>query len=142
MTDNELVLFISELLDKKLKPIDSKFEKIEAKLEEIETRLEKVETRLEEIQTRLEKVETRLEELETRLEELETRLEELETRVKKLELLHETDVLPRVSTIEECYISTYERYKENVEHIEAMRTDIDIIKRVLVEHSEKLKKIS
>ena len=135
MTDNELVLSISELLDKKLKPIDSKFEKIEAKLEQIETRLEKVETRLEEIETRLEKV-------ETKLEELETRLEELETRVKKLELLHETDVLPRVSTIEECYISTYERYKENVEHIEAMRTDIDIIKRVLLEHSEKLKKIS
>ena len=121
MTDNELVLSISELLDKKLKPIDSKFEKIEAKLEQIETRLEKV---------------------ETRLEELETRLEELETRVKKLELLHENDVLPRVSTIEECYISTYERYKENVEHIEAMRSDIDIIKRVLLEHSEKLKKIS
>ena len=135
MTDNELVLSISELLDKKLKPIDSKFEKIEAKLEQIETRLEKVETRLEEIETRLEKV-------ETKLEELETRLEELETRVKKLELLHENDVLPRVSTIEECYISTYERYKENVEHIEAMRTDIDIIKRVLLEHSEKLKKIS
>ena len=135
MTDNELVLSISELLDKKLKPIDSKFEKIEAKLEQIETRLEKVETRLEEIETRLEKV-------ETKLEELETRLEELETRVKKLELLHETDVLPRVSTIEECYISTYERYKENVEHIEAMRSDIDIIKRVLLEHSEKLKKIS
>ena len=128
MTDSELVLSISELLDKKLKPIDSKFEKIEAKLEQIETRLEKVETRLEEIETRLEKV--------------ETRLEELETRVKKFELLHETDVLPRVSTIEECYISTYERYKENVEHIEAMRTDIDIIKRVLLEHSEKLKKIS
>ena len=128
MTDNELVLSISELLDKKLKPIDSKFEKIEAKLEQIETRLEKVETRLEEIETRLEKV--------------ETKLEELETRVKKLELLHENDVLPRVSTIEECYISTYERYKENVEHIEAMRTDIDIIKRVLLEHSEKLKKIS
>ena len=128
MTDSELVLSISELLDNKLKPIDSKFEKIEAKLEQIETRLEKVETRLEE--------------LETRLEELVTRLEELETRVKKLELLHETDVLPRVSTIEECYISTYERYKENVEHIEAMRTDIDIIKRVLLEHSEKLKKIS
>ena len=135
MTDNELVLSISELLDKKLKPIDSKFEKIEAKLEQIETRLEKVETRLEELETRLEKV-------ETKLEELETRLEELETRVKKLELLHENDVLPRVSTIEECYISTYERYKENVEHIEAMRSDIDIIKRVLLEHSEKLKKIS
>ena len=62
--------------------------------------------------------------------------------MKKLELLHENDVLPRVSTIEECYISTYERYKENVEHIEAMRSDIDIIKRVLLEHSEKLKKIS
>ena len=86
-----------------------------------------------------ERFDEKLEAMEARFDE---KFEGVNKRLKKLELLHENDILPRLSTIEECYISTYERYKENVEHIEAMRTDIDIIKRVLLEHSEKLKKIS
>ena len=148
MTDNELLLAISDLMDKKLKPIDHKFEKIDKKFEELETKIDK---KLEDMETRFDK---KLEDMEARfdkkLEDMETRFDKklhrlevvFDERLRRIEILHENDVLPRLSTIEECYISTYERYKENVEHMEAMRTDIDLIKHVLLEHSEKLKKIS
>ena len=54
----------------------------------------------------------------------------------------ENELLPRLSTIESCYTSTYDRYKDNVETYESMKQDISIIKKVVAEHSEKLQKLA
>lgn len=86
MTDNELLLALSNLFDKKLKPI--------------------------------------------------------EQRLTNIELTLENDIKPRLQNIEACYTSTYDRYKSSVENYEAMQTDIEILKRVVTEHSERLKEIS
>ena len=86
MTDNELLLALSDILDKKLKPVND--------------------------------------------------------RLKKIELSQENELLPRLQNIEACYTSTHKRYQTGVEQIEAMHADIDVIKRVIREHSEKLQLIS
>lgn len=69
-------------------------------------------------------------------------IQEIKTRVKKIEITQENEILPRLNTIESCYTSTYDRYKDNVETYETMKQDISIIKKVVAEHSEKLQKIS
>ncbi|MCM1039104.1 MAG: hypothetical protein NC314_02930 [Roseburia sp.] len=86
MADNELLLAMSDMLDKKLKPVND--------------------------------------------------------RLKKIELTQENDILPRLQNIEACYTSTYKRYQTGVEQIEAMQADIDVIKSVIREHSEKLQKLA
>lgn len=69
-------------------------------------------------------------------------IQEIKNRVKRIELTQENIVLPRLNTIESCYTSTYDKYKENIETYESMKQDIAIIKKVVAEHSEKLQKIS
>lgn len=59
-----------------------------------------------------------------------------------VKLLLENDVLPRLNTIESCYTSTYRRYASGINQLEALQSDVDIIKKVVAEHSEKLQKIS
>lgn len=86
MTDNELLLAMSDMLDKKLKPVND--------------------------------------------------------RLKKIELTQENDILPRLQNIEACYTSTFKRYQTGVEQIEGMQIDIDVMKNVIAEHSEKLQRIS
>lgn len=86
MTDNELLLAISDMMDKKLKPINDK--------------------------------------------------------LKQIELTQENDILPRLQNIEACYTSTYKRYQSGTEQIDAMQTDIDIMKKVIREHSERLQKLA
>lgn len=86
MTDNELLLAISEMLDKKL----------------------------------------------------DARLNPIENRIKRIEVdLLESKVIPRLNTIESCYTSTFDRYKDSVEDYEAIKQDISIMRRVIKEHSEK-----
>lgn len=86
MTDNELLLALSDLLDKKLQPIKDD--------------------------------------------------------VLLLKLQNENDILPRLQNIEACYTSTYNRYKSGVSQIEAMQADIDVMKSVIREHSEKIQKLA
>lgn len=76
------------------------------------------------------------------LDPIKEDIQDIKERVKKIELTQENMVLPRLNTIESCYTSTYDRYKDNVETYEAMKQDISIIKRVVAEHSEKLQKLA
>ena len=86
MTDNELLLTMSDLLDKKLKPVND--------------------------------------------------------RLKKIELTQENDILPRLQNIESCYISTFKRYQTGIEEMEAMQADMEVMKSVIREHSEKLQRLA
>jgi len=69
-------------------------------------------------------------------------INEIKSRVKKIELTQENKILPRLNTIESCYTSTYDRYKDSVDDYEAIKQDIEIMKKVITEHSEKLHRIS
>ncbi len=76
------------------------------------------------------------------LDPIKEDIQDIKNRVKKIELTQANIVLPRLNTIESCYTSTYDRYKDSVETYETMKQDISIIKKVVAEHSEKLQKIS
>lgn len=65
-------------------------------------------------------------------------MSEVKERLKKVELRQEIDIIPRLQTIESCYTSTYERYKQSVEGYEEMRQDISVIMQVVTGHSAKL----
>lgn len=97
MTDNELLLAISEMMDKKLK---------------------------------------------SELAPLKNELEETKQEIHKIKLYQENMILPQLDTIESCYTDTYKRYKNYVDKIEAAFDDIEVMKKVIQEHSEMLQKIS
>lgn len=85
MTDNELLIALSNMMDEKLKPVNE--------------------------------------------------------RLKKIEFNQENNILPRLQNIEACYTSTFNRYSTGIEELEALKKDVSILKKVVLEHSEKLKKI-
>ncbi len=95
------------------------------------------------INKKIESVEGRLGSLEGRMETVEGELQFVKDRLKRVEVdLLENNVIPRLNTIEACYTSTYNRYRDYSERMETAFTDIDLLKKVVSEHSEKLKKIS
>ena len=76
-------------------------------------------------------------------EKLDGRLKPIENRIKRIEVdLLENNVIPRLNTIESCYTDTYERYKNYADKMEAAFADIELMKKVIAEHSEKLQKLA
>lgn len=73
---------------------------------------------------------------------MDKKLEPVKDGVRQVKITLENDILPRLQNIESCYTSTYERYQNGIAQLESMQSDIDIIKKVVTEHSETLQKIS
>jgi hypothetical protein len=73
---------------------------------------------------------------------LDNKLKPLKDDINDTKLILENDVLPRLQNIESCYTSTYKRYQSGINQIESMQTDIQILKKVVSEHSEKLQKLA
>lgn len=73
---------------------------------------------------------------------VQAQIEPLRKDINDTKLLLENDVLPRLQNIESCYTSTYRRYASGIEQIESIQSDVQILKKVVAEHSEKLQKIS
>lgn len=116
MVDIELLQAIGKMMDEKL---DARFAEFEQKMDK------KLEEKLEE-----------------KLKPIREELQNLSKRVKRLEILVENNILPRLQNIEACYVSTFERYKNDCERMEKTFEDVDILKKTVKEHSRKLQMIS
>ena len=73
---------------------------------------------------------------------LHARLDSLEKEVKKNSLILENEVLPRLQTIEQCYVESSRIFMQKSEQIDRIQSDTDVMKIVIQEHSESLEKIS
>ena len=84
----------------------------------------------------------KLEGLKTKVDGLEADVSNLKDQMKHVRVvLLENNIIPRLSTIEKCYVDTFQRYKERTEQFDKMTADIEVLKSVVSEHSRKLKKI-
>lgn len=71
---------------------------------------------------------------------VQKQIEPLKEDIRDIKLRLENDISPRLQNIESCYTTTYDRYKSGINQIEAMQNDIDLLKKVVQEHSDKLNK--
>lgn len=97
MTDNELLLAMSDMLDKKLK---------------------------------------------AELQPVKNEMQSMKNEIYNIKLFQENVILPRLNTIESCYTGTYNRYKDDSDKIQSAFEDIELLKKVVSEHSEKLNHIA
>lgn len=137
MVDKEMLSAISDLLEEKLEGMEERLEqKLEEKLEQ------KLEQKLDE------KLDQKLDEkldqkLDCKLQPIYDRLDRLESDMKYVRVVQlENNVIPRLNTIEACYVDTAKRYVERTEQIDAMSADIKVLQSVVLDHSQKLSQIS
>lgn len=73
---------------------------------------------------------------------VQSQVEPMKNDLRDIKLILENDILPRLQNIESCYTTTYKRYQSGTNQIDAIAQDVDILKKVVREHSEKLDKVS
>ena len=160
MVDKEMLTAMEELLERKLdekldqkfdenlKPVNIKLDRLETSVKKLDERTTSLETSVIKLETSVEKLGERTTGLEMSVSRLETSVEKLDERTAKLEtdmnfikvVQLENNVIPRLNTIEKCYLDTSKRYLERTEQIDRMDSDISILKQIVTNHSEKLKK--
>lgn len=66
----------------------------------------------------------------------------LNTQLHHVKLFQENAILPRLNTIESCYTDTYRRYQKNNNKMEIIYDDVELLKKTVTDHSEKLQKLA
>lgn len=155
MVDQEMLSAIADLFEEKLEEkLDKKLEPIYERLDRIEGDVAELKTDVAELKERTARLETDVAELKTDVAELKETTARLETDVaelkettsrlsedmKRVKITLEHSVLPRLNTIEGCYLETSKRYLESADQIDGMYADIDILKYTVKKHSEKLQR--
>ena len=170
MTDNELLLSISSIMDKKLYPLEKRMDAFDEKLDKVEerlsaeircldTKIDNVERRVVSLEHKVDSVEQRVVSLEHKVDSVEQRVVTVERKVVSLEqnlkdvqqnlkddihlinLKLENMVMPRLNEIESCYLSTSKRYMQETDKFIAFDTDLSVVKGIVLEHGNRLKAI-
>lgn len=80
--------------------------------------------------------------MDQKLAPIYARLDKVESGLTYVRVVQlENTVIPRLNTIEQSYLDTSKRYLESTEHIEAMRSNIEVLEHTVEKHSDKLNKI-
>ncbi len=124
MTDNEVLLSLSRMI-----------EPIRNKISEICDDITKMRGDITEMRGDIT-------EMRGDITEMKSDIADIKTRLKKVEVVQENVILPRLETIEACYTSTYDRYRRGADDFEMMKQDMEVVKKVVAEHSVKLQMIS
>lgn len=81
--------------------------------------------------------------LDTKLDsKLRSELQPVNDSIRDIKLHLENVTDRNIQLLAENYVPAAKRYEKASAEIEAMQADIEIIKKVIAEHSEKLQKIS
>ena len=149
---NDDLLAISQLLDVKLKaeiqPIKNEIQTLRNEIQSVKTELHgEIQAVKAELQAEIQSVKVGLQaEIQSVRTELQTEIQsvrtELQTEIHQIKMFQENVMMPRLNTIESCYTSTYNRYRDSVEGYEMLRADNELMKNIIMEHSEQLQKLA
>lgn len=93
--------------------------------------------------TKLDAVEARL---SGKIHALDAKIDSVDQRlsadIRKINVSLENVVIPRIKHVEQCYLSTSERYINETGRIDGLTFDVQVIKSIVQDHSQQLQKIS
>ena len=73
---------------------------------------------------------------------MENDIKSIKDEQTRINLIIENEIQHDINILVENYVPAAKRYQDATAQIHAMQADIDIMKKVISDHSEKLKKIS
>ena len=129
---NEDLLAISQIVDKRL----------EIRLKPIEKDISALDDKVNALDDKVNALDDKVNALDNKFIDLNHRVESLESGLHNVRLFQENIILPRLNTIESCYLYTFNRYQKNADKMEIVYEDVDLLKKVAADHSEKLQKLA
>ena len=167
MTNEELLLAMSDLLDVKLRaelqPLKNELhEEIRAVRDELHAEIQAVKNELHtEIQAvknelRLEiravkdvlhaEIQAVRDELHAEIQavrnELDEKIQSLDARVLQLQLNQDTVIMPTLNDIASCYTDTFKRYQAYGDKMDSVYENVNLLKKVVMDHPAKLQKLA
>lgn len=80
--------------------------------------------------------------LKAELKPVQTDIEAIKNEQTRINVIIENEIRSDIHLLAENYLPAAKRYEKATAQIEAMQADLDVMKNVIKEHSEKLQKLA
>lgn len=145
MSSQELLSALSEMLDQKLQPIKADIAELKAEMQEVKTDIAELKEDVAKLKTEMQVVKTDIAELKTEMQtvkrdvaELKTELEIVKIDIRNAHLYMENTMEPQLKLLAENYVPSAKKYEKEAAQIGQLWVEVDILKKVVSEHSQKL----
>ena len=124
MLTNEDLIAIESIMDRRFNRVEERLDRMEEKYDQIEGKFDRMEGKFDRIDEKFaqmdQKIDREIKESELRMSQMmDRKLEPLQKEIHMIRVdLLENNVIPRLNTIEQCYLSTYNRYAVNADKME------------------------
>ncbi|MCM1038638.1 MAG: hypothetical protein NC434_04880 [Ruminococcus sp.] len=132
MTNNELLLAMSDMMDRKLR----------AELQPLKNEMQSMKGEMQSMKGEMQNMKGEMQSMKGEMQNMKGEMQNMQGEIHQIKLFQENIILPRLETIESCYTDTYRRYQDNADRMEAVYADVDIMKKVIAEHSQQLQKLA
>ncbi len=143
MTNNELLLAISDMMDKKLKSeIQAELQPLKDDISHIKGDINYMKSDINHLNNDVSNIKSDINHLNDDVSNIKSDINHLNDDINSIKMHLENVTDKNIQLLAENYVPAAKRYEKATAKIEAMQTDIDVIKSVILEHSDKLQKIS
>ena len=139
MTDNELLLALSGMLDKKLK---AELQPINNELQTMKDDIADMKGEIADMKGEIADIRNEIAGMKGEIASIKSNMLIMQNEIRQIKLCQENIILPRLDTIESCYSDTFNRYRTYADKMDSVFEDVELLKTVVTHHSEKLQKLA
>ncbi len=139
MTDNELLLALSGMLDKKLK---AELQPIKNELQTMKDDIADMKGEIAGMKGEIADIRNEIAGMKGEIASIKSNMLIMQNEIRQIKLCQENIILPRLDTIESCYSDTFNRYRTYADKMDSVFEDVELLKTVVTHHSEKLQKLA
>ncbi len=133
-------------IDDRFAQIDDRFAQIDNRFAQIEARLAQIDDSFAQIDDRFAQIDDKFEfynaNLEASFSRLESEIFKLQDAVKDINLRLDNEIMPNIRLLSENYVPAAKRYEAASDEIIAIRSDVDLLKIVVSQHSKRLEQMA
>ena len=153
MTDNELLLALSGMLDKKLKaelqPIKNELQTMKDDIAGMKDDIAGMKGDIAGMKGDIAGMKGEIADIKNDIAGMKGEIADIkndmlimQNEIRQIKLCQENIILPRLDTIESCYSDTFNRYRTYADKMDSVFEDVELLKTVVTHHSEKLQKLA
>ena len=127
---------IALIVKNSISGLENDMSEVKSRLDEHDKRFDNIDSSITSINERLDTIDGQIDIINGHLDTINGRLDTLENDVSFIKVVQlENNVIPRLDTIEDCYLDTYKRYSSNNDKFEAAFSNIDLLNQIVKRNS-------
>ena len=137
-----IAAIVKDIVKDSTSGIEEHLSTIDEQINTINGHLDNIEDNIDSINGHIDSINGHIDTINGHIDTINGRLDNLEKDVRYIKVVQlENDVLPRLQTIEDCYLDTFKRYQAKNDKFDEVSANVDVLNLTVQHHSADIQEL-